>query len=374
MRSPGAFRAALLGCFLLLTAVVVTVTWLFVSNAGKHMGADYTAFASNLVRGQYETALLRRSTEAFLDHPNAFHQERILRTLDTIRSREGTTRGNLERRELDQERYEDILAEFDHVNELLPELRQLTEEALADPDRHDELELVAMEVEDTLAFIYSQLHALNHDASGQHLQLTRWLSATVIGLAALVLVVIAGLLWTMDKVVRQRAALERLTVTDTLTNLPNRRALLQRVDDALAHAERAREPVSLALIDIDYFKTINDAHGHPAGDVVLRHFAGQLRDLVRRSDTVARLGGEEFGLLMPDTDERGARELCERIRRRVAETPLPLPGADQALTVSIGLAAVGPGEAASFNTLYVRADQALYEGKHGGRDQVVTRS
>ena len=366
-----ALRAVLIGCFLLLTVVVVTVTWLFVDNAGKHMGADYTAFASNLVRGQYETALLRRSTEAFLDHPNAFHQERILRTLNTIRSRESTTRGNLERRELDRERYQDILAEFDHVHELLPELRELTEKALDEPERREELELVAMEVEDTLAFIYSQLHALNHDASGQHLRLTRWLSAAVIGLAAVVLSMIAALLWTMDKVVRQRAALQRLTVTDTLTGLPNRRALLQRVDEALAHAERSREPVSLALIDIDYFKVINDTHGHPAGDVVLRHFAGQLRDQVRRNDMVARLGGEEFGLLMPDTDERGARELCERIRRRIAETPLPLPGADQALTVSIGMATAGPGEAASFNTLYVLADQALYESKRGGRDQVV---
>ncbi len=374
MRPTRGFRATLIGGFALLTVAVITVTWLFVSNASRHMGADYTAFASNLVRGQLETGMLRRATEAFLDHPNAYHQEEILRTLGTISSREGTTRAGLEQREVDQERYREILAEFDHVHTLLPEVRALTEAALDDPDKREELELAAMELEDTLAFIYSQLHSLNHDAAGQHLQATRRLSTTVIVLAALILGVIGGLLWAIDTVVKQRAALERLTVTDALTGLPNRRALLQRTDEALVHADRARESVSLALIDIDWFKAINDAHGHPAGDAVLRQFSSHLQSLVRRSDTVARLGGEEFGLLMPDTDEPGALDLCERIRKTIAEdSPLQAAGSEVRVTVSIGVTTAGPGAAASFNPLYVLADKALYDAKRGGRNQVVLR-
>ncbi len=296
-------------------------------------------------------------------------RDRILRTLDTVESREGTTRNSFERLGLDNDTREAVVAEFEHVLERLPRLRELTREALDDPDARDAFREVAMEVENTLAFVYSSLHRRNHAASAAQQRLTSWLTWAVVGLGVLLLIIIAALLWAVDKVFGQNEALEQLTVTDVLTGLRNRRGLLQRVEQTLAQHERNGKPVSLALIDLDEFKTVNDREGHPTGDAVLRHIAEEIAQSVRASDMLARLGGEEFGLLMPETGQEGAHELCERVRQWIEGMDLPMTTEVRYLTVSIGLTTVTVDGETAFNDLYVKADRALYEAKHQGRNR-----
>jgi diguanylate cyclase (GGDEF)-like protein len=184
-------------------------------------------------------------------------------------------------------------------------------------------------------------------------------------------VIIAALLWAGDKVFGQNQELERLTVTDVLTDLPNRRGLLQQTDQALAQHRRNGRPLSLALLDLDHFKRVNDYEGHPMGDAVLRHIATRIADSTRTSDLLARLGGEEFGLLMPETGQDGARELCERIRVAIEEADLPMTGEISDLTISIGLTTVTVDSDTEFDHLYVEADRALYEAKRAGRNRTV---
>ena len=123
----------------------------------------------------------------------------------------------------------------------------------------------------------------------------------------------------------------------------------------------------IAVMDIDHFKRVNDDHGHPAGDAVLRQVAGILRDRVRANDTVARIGGEEFGLIFWNMDAAAAASLCERLREAVAELRVPTDGATIAVTISIGLASISGPNAAD---LLGAADAALYVAKRAGRNRL----
>jgi diguanylate cyclase (GGDEF)-like protein len=166
------------------------------------------------------------------------------------------------------------------------------------------------------------------------------------------------------------ADLEKLATTDGMTSLINRRHF-----DALARAEWARfqrygRPLSLMLLDIDKFKSINDRFGHDAGDLVLKAVAETCKVTKRQTDVVARFGGEEFVLLLPETDEAAAEIAAERLRRAIQDHPHVLPGETLQVTASIGLAGATLGMAA-FEVMLKRADQALYEAKHTGRNRVV---
>lgn len=162
-----------------------------------------------------------------------------------------------------------------------------------------------------------------------------------------------------------------LAVTDDLTGLYNRRYFDRHLALLLQKAQQQQRDLSLMLIDLDFFKSVNDTHGHDAGDAVLREFADRLRRNIRGVDLACRFGGEEFVVLMPDTDLRQAEGVAERVRTAVAErrfdvsgkTPLPL-------TVSVGLAR-HEGEHDGPDQLLKRADVALYRAKHGGRNRVV---
>lgn len=151
---------------------------------------------------------------------------------------------------------------------------------------------------------------------------------------------------------------------DALTGLASRRAFAAELDRAISRAALLEQPLALAVIDIDHFKIINDTHGHPAGDRVLAEVGQQLRRLAAPPLLPARQGGEEFVLLMPDSDLASAGELAERLCRGLRKASLSVP-----ITVSIGVAAWRVGESA--HELYARADGALYAAKRGGRDRVV---
>lgn len=163
--------------------------------------------------------------------------------------------------------------------------------------------------------------------------------------------------------------IKNIAVRDELTGLYNRRFLQEVLDRETARARRSGGAFSVCLIDIDEFKSVNDRFGHATGDAVLEHFGAIAGTGLRSADVLGRMGGEEFLVVLPDTDIQGAIESAERIRRSVEASTFPgLPAGSQ-LTVTAGVACSEPDESASM--LLVRADHALYEGKAAGKNTVV---
>jgi diguanylate cyclase (GGDEF)-like protein len=167
-----------------------------------------------------------------------------------------------------------------------------------------------------------------------------------------------------------REAAEALARTDELTQLRNRRAFYELGVLAVEQAKRYGHPLSLLVLDIDRFKAINDGHGHAGGDRAIQAVADLLRANVRATDIAARLGGEEFGMLLPETASADAQRLAERVRTGVAALRVPHQGAEIAFTCSIGVAERDPASE-TLDALLGRADQALYQAKRQGRDRVV---
>lgn len=168
------------------------------------------------------------------------------------------------------------------------------------------------------------------------------------------------------------AALERinhLAAHDDLTGLLNRRRMSEVVQAERERCVRSRRPLVLALLDLDFFKLVNDRYGHAAGDAVLCAFAGRVLDNLRSTDVLARWGGEEFLLLLPETSLDGALVLLERVRREVAELCVETANGEIRLTVSIGVAAGRVQE--TMEQVLEHADEALYQAKAQGRDRVV---
>jgi diguanylate cyclase (GGDEF)-like protein len=182
---------------------------------------------------------------------------------------------------------------------------------------------------------------------------------------------IAGVATAVVVVLREQVLslvlrLRLLATHDSLTGALTRGAFEQRIDAELARAQRSANPLSLVIFDVDHFKAINDSFGHAAGDAALRGIGDIVAAGRRRSDVFGRLGGEEFGLLLPDTDIAGAAAVADKLRRRLAA---PAPGR-RPLTVSFGVAQVHTG-ASSTRAVFADADRALYAAKRAGRDRVM---
>lgn len=164
--------------------------------------------------------------------------------------------------------------------------------------------------------------------------------------------------------------LRHLSQHDALTGLLNRRAFGQRLEAEHARQHRHPAPMALLALDLDRFKTVNDRWGHAAGDAVLVAAAGVLDGAARRVDATARMGGEEFALLLPGTDLAGANQLAERLLEAFCRLTVPYEGELLRITASIGVAA-SDDPAEDNEEIFRRADRALYLAKAGGRDRVV---
>jgi two-component system cell cycle response regulator len=163
-----------------------------------------------------------------------------------------------------------------------------------------------------------------------------------------------------------------MAITDQLTGLHNRRYMSRHLDTLITSARTSGKPISFLIMDIDHFKSVNDTYGHDIGDEVLRDFAGRISANVRGIDLACRYGGEEFVVVMPDTDTSFAYTVAERLRKSVEETPFVIsrdPGKLK-VTISIGIAD-SAGKTDSADALLHRADQALYRAKREGRNRVI---
>jgi diguanylate cyclase (GGDEF)-like protein len=163
----------------------------------------------------------------------------------------------------------------------------------------------------------------------------------------------------------------RLTIIDALTEVPNKRYLMEFLDRELARSHRHNRPLALVMIDLDRFRSINEAHGHLGGDFALRELAGRLKGNIRKEELFARYGGEEFAAVLPETTRDGAFVMCERLRKLCEAHPFQYEGKSFQVTISLGIATTTGSENLTPRELIARADDKLYQAKHQGRNRVV---
>ena len=175
-----------------------------------------------------------------------------------------------------------------------------------------------------------------------------------------------------DELRKANELLKRLTNIDHLTNLFNRRYLAEILDGEFFRARRNNEYLSLIIVDIDYFKKVNDTYGHQNGDVVLGAVASLAQRQLRAYDSAARYGGEEFVLVIPGTSLAGGVMVAERLRQAVLEHSFPPPLEDLTVTISAGVATYPSPNVDSVDSLFRQADEALYRAKQNGRNRVET--
>ena len=221
-----------------------------------------------------------------------------------------------------------------------------------------------------------EIDLLRSNAHIADLQLQR--QRLVTRLSVLIAVLAIGLLLVLLSRFRIRAASARqlaiVARTDDLTGLPNRRHLMELMQYEQTRVNRGGRSFCLLMADLDDFKEINDRHGHDAGDIVLREVAHRLREAVRKQDTVARWGGEEFLLLLPESDKAGALVLADKLRWRIASAPFRIGNADApaTITLTLGCSEYQPGS--DLNDCIREADAALYEGKHQGKNRTAVHA
>jgi diguanylate cyclase (GGDEF)-like protein len=220
-----------------------------------------------------------------------------------------------------------------------------------------------MEAENALLARERELADLRTAREAGHRRIWVWSTATAIAVAAL----LALGLWR-DRNARKR--LEQLASTDDLTGMPNRRTVFAAASEEFDRARRYGFPLTLAMLDLDGFKAVNDVYGHAAGDEILVAIAAVLKSEVRSPDRVGRVGGEEFLVLFPHTDSHGAAAVAARLCEGLRGQCFPVLRGERNMTLSVGVAQVSPSDGDLDATLR-RADVALYEAKRTGRDRFV---
>lgn len=184
---------------------------------------------------------------------------------------------------------------------------------------------------------------------------------------------LAGIIIDIRQRKKEEERLREEAVTDPLTGVTNRRMFEFRLSEQIDSSVNTGKIFSILLFDIDNFKDLNDAHGHMVGDKCLRHLTSLCGKYLRKDDMLARVGGDEFALILPDTDQATATEIGERIRQKVNTTPLKINKEKLSMTISVGIA-TNEGKLTTSARIIERADMALYEAKKLGRNKVVTAS
>lgn len=174
----------------------------------------------------------------------------------------------------------------------------------------------------------------------------------------------------LNEVMRQQQLFKKLAITDDLTGLFNRRHLNNILTQEFQRSKRHKHDLSCLMLDLDHFKKVNDTYGHNFGDIVLHEFASILQDVTRNSDYAFRFGGEEFFLLLPETDITGALQVGEKIRSRMENSTISQGNVSTTVMVSVGVASVHNNTPATSDQLITFADKALYEAKVNGRNQI----
>jgi diguanylate cyclase (GGDEF)-like protein len=187
-------------------------------------------------------------------------------------------------------------------------------------------------------------------------------------LASYLLMIVNGFGFLLLCKQKDDAMMRRLATIDSLTGMLNRRAFFEQADSARQLGMRLRQPVALLMLDIDHFKQLNDNFGHACGDEALKTFADTARGVLREQDVIGRLGGEEFGLVLPGTTLDGALDAAERLRVAMIRAPAAACAPGYRMTVSIGVVLIDAGEA--LTAALARADHALYAAKSAGRNRV----
>lgn len=182
------------------------------------------------------------------------------------------------------------------------------------------------------------------------------------------------LIGLMLRIYRMEKEMRKLASYDSLTGLLSRHAFFSNANNYVSLARREHSIFSVLIVDLDYFKSINDQYGHPAGDAVLRLFATVTDSVSRQSDIVGRLGGEEFALLLPSTTAEEAVEFSQRLHEAINKAVLKYKDAMIKYTASIGLTSFDPHSDDDLDTLLARADSALYQAKRNGRNQTAVFS
>lgn len=178
------------------------------------------------------------------------------------------------------------------------------------------------------------------------------------------------ILVNLAELVCNELELRQIATSDEVTGALSRRGFLAKAVAELEIAARDRSPAAMILLDIDHFKQVNDRHGHPAGDIVLRELVARCAMTLRRSDHIGRIGGEEFAVLLPRTTKAEAILAAERLRTAIARKPFAI-SADVALPITISLGVASAEDRASVDDWLASADRALYAAKHGGRNMAV---
>lgn len=195
--------------------------------------------------------------------------------------------------------------------------------------------------------------------------------------AALVLGILLVFLFTlsnkfMKKLDEAQAQLFVMATTDGLTKIYNRKVAIERFEEEISQHNRFNKPLSCLLLDIDHFKSINDRYGHQAGDAFLVMLAGILRKFSRQYDIVCRYGGEEFIIILPETDLGAALFVAEKMREQVQQASIAFNGSTISATISVGAAQMLPGKKETSDDIIYRADKALYKAKETGKNRVIT--
>lgn len=166
--------------------------------------------------------------------------------------------------------------------------------------------------------------------------------------------------------------LYKMAVKDPVTNIYNKRFFIERLNEEFSHSKRSKAGLSLLMIDIDFFKKVNDTYGHLAGDMILQQLAQIFKQMVRNEDILARYGGEEFSVILRGTAKDGAVLLAERIRKRIASKPFVFEGNEIPITISVGVASLDEGrEHTNYEDLIKDADEKLYISKQQGRNRTT---